>query len=153
MSGLNTAFLLGRLRVPPEELTTESGKLFLKAVIATFVHQKNSDGVSEERISFIPVTVFGRTAEIFRQYVHKGDMVHLVGSLTSNEWTTGLGEKRLSLSFVIEQLNLLPNERAQAQQKPEQKQNMKRPERSQTPEPLKPQPNLNKYGEPNDIPF
>jgi len=65
VSGFNQAILLGRLVAPAEELTTKGGKLFIKAVIATSVHQKNADGVLEERTSFIPVTIFGRTAELF----------------------------------------------------------------------------------------
>src|SRR5260370_10949337 len=112
MSGYNCAVILGRLVAPPEQLTTKNGKLFVKATIAVSVHRKNSEGVDEERTSFIPATIFGRQAEVFLKYVQKGDMVHLVGRLDSNEWQTDSGEKRLSLSFVIEQLNLLPNERA-----------------------------------------
>jgi single-strand DNA-binding protein len=109
MSGFNQTVLLGRLVAPPEQLTTKNGKLFIKGTIATSVYRQNPDGKSEERVSFIPVTIFGRQAEVFLNHVHKGDMVHLVGRLDSNEWKTSSGEKRLSLSFVIEQLNLLPN--------------------------------------------
>jgi single-stranded DNA-binding protein len=70
-SGFNQALLLGRLVAPPEELKTKNGKLFLKAVVAVTVHQKTSEGASEERTSFIPVTIFGRQAEIFQKYVAK----------------------------------------------------------------------------------
>jgi single-strand DNA-binding protein len=153
MSGFNHAVLLGRLVAPPEELTTKGGKLFLKAVLATSVHQKNSDGASEERTSIIPVTIFGRTAEVFGKYVQKGDMVHLVGSLTSNESTTASGEKRLWLSFVVEQLNLLPNQHAKVQQKPEPKPRPQQPERSRATEQRRPQSTFNEYGEPDQIPF
>jgi single-strand DNA-binding protein len=153
MSGFNQAVLLGRLVAPPEELTTKGGKLFLKAVIATSVHQKNSDGVSEERTNFVPVTIFGRTAEVFLKYVHKADFVHLVGSLTSSEWTTGAGDKRLSLSLVVEQLNLLPNEHAKAQQKTESKPRAQKPEGSRPAEQRRPQPTFNEHGEPDQIPF
>jgi single-strand DNA-binding protein len=111
-AGFNQSILMGRLVAPPEKLTTKSGKPFLKAVIATSPYQKNSDGGSDERTSFVPVTIFGRAAEVFLEHVRKGEMVHLIGRLDSNEWKTDSGEKRLSLSFVIEQLNLLPNSQA-----------------------------------------
>ena len=155
MSGYNSAAILGRLVGPPEELMTKNGKLFIKAVIAASVHQKNGDGVSEERTSFVPVTIFGRTAEIFGQYVQKGDMVHLVGRLDSNEYTTTSGEKRLILSFIAEIVNLIPN--AKAQQKTDAdtrpKPQPKRQEASQPAAQRRPQPNFNEYGEPDDIPF
>jgi len=133
-AGFNQATLLGRLCAPPEELKTKTGKLFIKATIAVSVHRKNPDGIGEERTSFVPATMFGKTAELFLKYVQKGDMVHLAGRLDSNEWKTENGDKRLSLSFVVEQLNFLPNERAKAAPK------TKEPER-------------NEDGEPTDIPF
>ena len=111
-AGFNQSILLGRLTALPEQLTTKNGKLFVKATIVVSIRRKNAEGVDEERTSFIPATIFGRQAEVFLKYVQKGDMVHLVGRLDSNEWKTDSGEKRLSLSFVVEQLNLLPNERA-----------------------------------------
>jgi single-strand DNA-binding protein len=139
-AGFNQATLLGRLCAPPEELQTKAGKLFIKATIAVSVHRKNSDGIGEEHTSFITATMFGKTAELFLKYVQKGDMVHLAGRLDSNEWKTQEGKARLSLSFVVEQLALLPNERKHAP--------AARPAEKPTPK-----PNLNEYGEPDDIPF
>jgi single-strand DNA-binding protein len=134
-AGFNQATLLGRLCAPPEELQTKGGKLFIKATIAVSVHRKNSDGIGEEHTSFVLATMFGKTAELFLKYVQKGDMVHLAGRLDSNEWKTESGDKRLSLSFVVEQLNFLPNERSKAAA------------------PKTREPETNEYGEPDDIPF
>ena len=114
MSGYNSVLLLGRLAAEPEQLKSKSGKPFLKAVIATTVYQKSADGVSEERTSFIPVTVFAPLVDVFLKFVGKGDMVHLVGRLDSREYKTDSGEKRLTLGMVVEQLHLLPNERKNA---------------------------------------
>jgi single-strand DNA-binding protein len=153
MSGFNQAVLLGRLTAPAEQLTTKNGKLFIKAIIAASVYQKNSEGASEERTSFVPVMIFGRTAETFLKFVHKGDMVHLAGRLDSNEWTTGTGEKRLSLSFVVEQLSLLPNERANTQPRPQPKRpEAKPPERRAEDKPTR-KPELDENGDPVDLPF
>jgi single-strand DNA-binding protein len=137
-AGFNQSILLGRLTAPAEQLTTKNGKLFIKATIAVSVYRQTADGKSEERTSFIPATIFGRTAEVFLKYVQKGDMVHLVGRLDGNEWKADDGKKKLSLSFVVEQLNLLPNERA----KP------KAPE-ERTPR----EPERNEHDEPDCIPF
>jgi single-strand DNA-binding protein len=114
VSGFNQAVLLGRLAAEPEQLKTKSGKPFLRAVIVTNVFSKSAEGVSEERVSSIPVTIFGRTAEVFGQYVQKGDIVHLIGRLDSREYKTESGEKRLTLGLIVEQLHLLPNERRNA---------------------------------------
>jgi single-strand DNA-binding protein len=148
-AGFNQATLLGRLVAPPEELYTKAGKVFIKATIAVSVHRKN-EGIGEEHTSYIPATAFGKTAELFLKYIQKGDMVHLAGRLDSNEWKTDDGNRRLSLSFVVEQLNLLPNSRAKAVSVPTQASTVKASSgqtstsRSVT---------YNEFGEPDDIPF
>jgi len=147
--GFNHATLLGRLCGPPEELYAKAGKVFIKATIAVSVHRRN-EGIGEEHTSYIPATAFGKTAELFLKYVQKGDMVHLAGRLDSNEWKTDDGNRRLSLSFVVEQLNLLPNSRAKAVSVPTQASTVKASSgqtstsRSVT---------YNEFGEPDDIPF
>jgi single-strand DNA-binding protein len=114
-SGFNQVLLLGRLVSPPEELKTKNGKLFLRAVIVTNVYSRSTEGVSEERTSFVPVTIFSPLAEVFLKYVGKGDLVHLAGRLDSREYKSPeSGEKRLSLGLIVEQLHLLPNERKNA---------------------------------------
>jgi single stranded DNA-binding protein len=148
-AGFNQAIILGRLTAPPEQLTTKNGKLFVKATLAVSVRRKNAEGIDEGRTSFIPATIFGRQAEVFLKYVQKGDMVHLSGALSSNEWTTGTGEKRLSLSFTVEQLNLLPNDRARAQPVTQPK----RPEQKPLEERQSREPEVSEFGEPNEIPF
>jgi len=133
-AGYNCCTILGRLCAPPEELKTKTGKLFIKATIAVSVHRKTPEGISEEHTSFVPATMFGKTAELFLKYIDKGDMVHLAGRLDSNEWKTDDGKKRLTLSFVVEQLNFLPNERAKSAPKTRE-------------------PKTNEHGEPDDTPF
>jgi single stranded DNA-binding protein len=147
-AGFNQAVLLGRCKAT-EELQTKNGKLFVKATIAVSVHRKNAEGVDEERMSLIPSTIFGRQAEVFLKYVKPGDMVHLVGRIDSNEYTANSGEKRLSLSFVVEQLNLLPNERSTQHQKPQTKRPEGKPAAGSQPR----ETEVNEFGEPNEIPF
>jgi single-strand DNA-binding protein len=113
-AGLNQCVLLGRLVAPPEQLQTRNGNLFLKAVIAVSVHRRNQEGVDEERTSFLPLTVFGKLTETFLKYVHKGDLVLIIGRLDSNEWKGDDGKRNLSLNFIAESLQLLPNQRKEA---------------------------------------
>jgi single-strand DNA-binding protein len=139
-AGYNNAILLGRLVASPEQLKTKAGKLFIKATIAASVFRKAADGTGEEHTSFLPATMFGKTAELFLKYVQKGDMVHLVGRLDSTEWQGDDGKKRLSLSFIGEQINLLPNPRAKVGS-------------GVTGQSKSPPTSYNEFGEPNDINF
>jgi len=152
MNGFNQAIVLGRLCAPAEELKTKAGKLFVKATITVSVHRKNSEGVSEKYTSFVPATMFAKTAELFLRYVQKGDIVHLAGRLESSEWKTENGGKRLSLSFVVEQFCFLPNSRASAASQAREEAKSKTPA-SSAPSPKPRDIPLNENGEPTDIPF
>ena len=110
-SGFNHAVLLGKLAAAPEQLTTKNGKAFLKAVLSVSTYRKSAEDVSEEHVVSVPITLFGKTAEVFGKYVLLGDVVHLAGHLDSYGWTDDQGKKRYSLSFVGDQLTLLPNTR------------------------------------------
>jgi single-strand DNA-binding protein len=155
-TGFNHATLLGRLCAPPEEFKTKAGKVFIKATIAVSVHRRN-EGIGEEHTSYIPATAFGKTAELFLKYVQKGDMVRLAGRLDSNEWKTDDGNRRQSLSFVVEQLNMLPNGRAKAASPPAPTKtstaqaNTARTSASQATTPRN--VTYNEFGEPDDISF
>jgi single-stranded DNA-binding protein len=46
----------------------------------------------EHITSYIPATMFGKTAKLFLKYVDKGDVVHMAGRLDSNEWKTDDGK-------------------------------------------------------------
>jgi single-strand DNA-binding protein len=139
-AGYNSAIVLGRLVAVPEQLKTKAGKFFIKATIAASVFRKAADGTGKEHTSFLLATMFGKTAELFLKYVQKGDMVHLVGRLDSTEWQGDDGKKRLSLSFVVEQINLLPNPQAKAASAGAGKSKPR-------------EANYNEFGEPTDINF
>jgi single-stranded DNA-binding protein len=113
-AGYNCCTLLGRLCAAPEELKTKlencSSKLQLPF---RFTGRPRRESAKNTRV-LCRQRLFGKTAEIFLKYVQKGDTAHLVGRFDSNQWKTDDGNKRLSLSFVVEQLNLLPNERSKA---------------------------------------
>src|SRR5690349_23957387 len=100
MSGFNQAILLGRLETQPEVLTSKSGKAY-KAVISVTTYRKNAEGSGEEFRTNVPVTLFGRQAEVFQKRVRPGDMIHLTGRLDGNEWQRD-GRKGISLSFAVE---------------------------------------------------
>jgi single-strand DNA-binding protein len=149
--GFNQSLLLGRLVAPPEQLKTKNGKLFLKAVIAVSVRRKNSDRDDEDRTSFLPVTIFGKTAEVFLKYVANGDLVLIIGRLDSNEWKSDDCKRNLSLNFVAETLQFLPNVRStRPQAKPQAKPlAVERPADHRA----KTQPELDENGDPAEIPF
>ncbi len=96
----------GRLTEDPELRTSESGKSICKFTVAC--NERISK--DEERTTYIPTTVFGRTstverdqAEICAQYLSKGRTVRVVGKLETDTYTDRDGNKRKGFACVVVQ--------------------------------------------------
>jgi single-stranded DNA-binding protein len=159
-SGFNQAIVMGRLIAPAESIPTKSGSIMLKATLEVSTFRRGADGTNEEQITKLPVTIFGKLATTFAQYVDIGHLVQVVGRLDGYErpGKSGAGSW-LTLSFIAEQLILLPNGKrdsanpaatgrpTEQRQTPAQKefgQGFKPPTRSVT---------HNEFGEPSEIDF
>jgi single-stranded DNA-binding protein len=109
-SGFNQAIVMGRLSAPAESIPTKSGSIMLKATLEVSTFRHVADGANEEQVTKLPVTIFGKLASTFAQYVDVGHLVQVVGRLDGYErpGKSGAGSW-LTLSFIVEQLILLPN--------------------------------------------
>ena len=50
------------------------------------------DGYTPDQVAWIPVTCFGRTAELVAEYTDKGHLVAIEGRITSGKYTNDNGE-------------------------------------------------------------
>ena len=74
-----------------------------------------NDGWGEKKKTyFIPCVSFGKTAEFMGNYVSKGDLISLAGTLTQNQWEDKDGNKRSSFSVSCSQVNLLKKKEAKS---------------------------------------
>lgn len=87
----------GRLTEDPELITASNGNPICKFRVA--VNKKI--GKDEERTSYIPVTVFGKKAELCAQYLSKGRGVRVVGEFETDEYTDKDGNKRKGFGCVV----------------------------------------------------
>jgi len=67
---------------------------------------------------WIPLTVFGKTAEVMSQHLGKGSKVEVVGKLQTNNYTDKDGNKRTSYDVIVNSFGFLDS--ASDQQKPKQ---------------------------------
>ena len=108
MANYNRVFLLGNLTADPESRDLPTGGIVTDLRLAVNRKYRNRDGELAEEVSFIDCTVYGRTAEVARDYLKKGRPAFLEGRLQQDRWETGGGEKRSKLKVVVERLVLLP---------------------------------------------
>jgi len=92
---VNKVILIGRLGKDPELKYTASGTPFCRFSMATD-ESWNDKGTGErqERTEWHNIVVWDRLAEICNQYLTKGKLVYIEGSLQTREWDDQEGNKR-----------------------------------------------------------
>jgi len=107
MANLNKVMLIGRLTRDPELRTTPSGKSVAQIGLAIDDSYKNQAGEKVERACFVDIDVWGRQAETANQYLRKGSLVFIEGSLRLDQWENQQGEKRSKLKVTAQRIQFL----------------------------------------------
>lgn len=63
----------------------------------------------EYETDWIPLTVFGKTAEIMSQHLGKGSKIEVVGKLQTNNYTDKDGNKRTRYDVIVNSFGFLDN--------------------------------------------
>ena len=92
---VNKVILVGRLGKDPELKYTASGIPFCRFSMATDdVWNDKGTGERQERTEWHNIVAWDRLAEICNQYLTKGKLVYIEGSLQTREWDDQEGNKR-----------------------------------------------------------
>ena len=104
---LNKVMLIGNLTRDPELRTTTSGQQVASFGIATSRQWKNQAGQKQEQTEYHNIVVWGRLAEICKQYLGKGRKVYIEGRMQTREWEGQDGVKRQRTEIVTENMIML----------------------------------------------
>lgn len=108
MKSVNKVILIGRLGRDPELKYTGSGTPFCRFSIATDEGWTDkSSGERQERTEWHNIVVWDRLAEICNQYLTKGRLVYIEGSLQTREWDDQEGNKRKTTEIRARDMVLL----------------------------------------------
>ena len=75
--------------------------------VAVNDRRKNANGEWIEEVTFVDVTVWGRTAEVMSEYLSKGSPVFIEGRLKLDSWEDKDGQKRSKLKVICERMQLI----------------------------------------------
>ena len=104
---VNKAIICGRVCHTPEMKTTPSGKAVAQTSIATNFSWKDANGVKQEKVQFHNVVFWGKLAEIFAQYVEKGQEVYVEGRIETRSYDDkNGGAKRYVTEIVAESMQM-----------------------------------------------
>ena len=94
MASVNKAILIGNLGRDPEIRYTQAGEPIANFSLATSEKWTGKDGQKQERTEWHRVEVFGKSAQVVRDYLTKGRSVYVEGQIRYEEWTDKDGNKR-----------------------------------------------------------
>jgi single-strand DNA-binding protein len=105
---INKVILVGRLGRDPEMKYTSGGTPFCRFSIATDDNWTDKgSGEKQERTEWHSVVVWDRLAEICNQYLTKGRLVYIEGSLQTREWDDKEGVKRKTTEVRVRDMVML----------------------------------------------
>ncbi len=106
MGGLNRVFLIGRLGRDPENRMTAGGTKVSQFSLATDQFRSGDGGV-QKSTEWHRIVTFGKTAEHCNQYLRKGRLICVEGSLQTRSWEKPPGEKHYMTEVVASRVTFL----------------------------------------------
>ena len=108
MKSINKVILIGRLGRDPELKYTGTGTPFCRFSIATDdTWMDKTSGERTERTEWHNIVVWDKLAEICNNYLTKGKMVYIEGSLQTREWDDQEGNKRKTTEIRARDMMML----------------------------------------------
>lgn len=105
---LNKVILIGRISQQPNMNQSKSGFSYTRFNLAISREYANSSNNKErDTTDFIPLVAFGNTSIFVNRFFNKGDLVSVVGSIQSVQFTNKNGELTNSFSILVDQIKSL----------------------------------------------
>ncbi len=105
---INKVILVGRLGRDPEIRSTPQGTTVAKFTVATDERFTDRAGEQQERTEWHNVVAWGKLGEICGQYLRKGKLVYIEGSIRTDSWDDKeSGQKKYRTEIVARDMKML----------------------------------------------
>src|SRR3954467_12530751 len=105
---INKVILVGRLGKDPEIRSTPQGTSVAKFTVATDEKFTDRAGEKQERTEWHNIVAWGKLGEICGQYLRKGKLVYIEGSIRSDSWDDKeTGQKKYRTEIVANTMKML----------------------------------------------
>jgi single-strand DNA-binding protein len=104
---VNKVILVGRLGRDPELKYTPSGAPVANFTLATDESFKDRTGEKQERTEWHRIVAWNKLAEICGEYLTKGKLVYIEGSIRSRQWQDQAGNKRTAYEIIANYMQML----------------------------------------------
>ena len=108
MASVNKVILVGRLGKDPEIRSTPNGNSVAKFSLATDDRYTDKSGEKQERTEWHNIVAWGKLAEICGQYLRKGKLIYIEGSIRTDSWDDKeTGQKKYRTEIWANQMQML----------------------------------------------
>lgn len=105
---VNKVILVGRLGKDPELRSIPSGTSVAKFSLATDERFTDKAGEKQERTEWHNIVAWGKLAEICGQYLRKGKLVYIEGSIRTDSWDDKeTGVKKYRTEIIANTMQML----------------------------------------------
>ncbi|HEX8171442.1 MAG TPA: single-stranded DNA-binding protein [Thermoanaerobaculia bacterium] len=105
---INKVILVGRLGKDPEIRSTPGGTSVAKFTVATDERFTDRTGEKQERTEWHNIVAWGKLGEICGQYLRKGKLVYIEGSIRTDSWDDKeSGQKKYRTEIVARDMKML----------------------------------------------
>jgi single-strand DNA-binding protein len=104
---INKVILVGHLGGDPESRYTPSGTATTSFSLATNESWRNSDGELQDHTEWHRCVLYGKSAEMAKEYLKKGQMIYLEGRLRTRSWEDKDGVRRTTTEINGDMFTML----------------------------------------------
>jgi single-strand DNA-binding protein len=135
MASLNKVHLIGTLGRDPEITYTPRGSAVTEISIA--INRKwNDNGEWREEVTWVNITLWGKTAEACATYARKGHQLFVEGRLAVDQWEDkASGKKQSRMKVVGESIQFLTPKPSDNEEQPRRSQPSAQRQQAQAPPP------------------
>ena len=133
MASVNKVILVGNLGKDPETRYMSSGDAVCNITIATSESWKDKNsGEKREVTEWHKIVFYRKLAEIAGQYLRKGSLIYIEGSLKTRKWQDKDGQDRYTTEITVNEMTMLGGRGdaggGQSSGEPQQRQQQQRPQ-------------------------
>lgn len=107
MNTSNFINLIGNLGADPKTVTLNNGQMATEFSLATNDYYRDREGVRQVRTEWHTVKAYGKLAELFDQYLHRGKQVSIVGSMRYRKWVDKHDQNRVVAEVIADSFSFL----------------------------------------------
>ncbi|MGD0355601.1 MAG: single-stranded DNA-binding protein [Dehalococcoidia bacterium] len=112
MASLNKILLIGNVGGDPEMRFTPSGVPVTTFTLATNRNTPQADGSVKKETEWFRISAWRKQAEAVNQFLTKGKLVYVEGTLRTRTWDGKDGQKHLSLEVTADRVIFLDRQGA-----------------------------------------